>query len=229
MKKLFMFGITVLFVVCITSCYPEGPEYVHEKDIALTHYDDQANFAFYTTFVMPDSVVFIQSDGDTARIEKKVSDRLIQLVKQNFTDRNYQLLTPEEAENQTPDFMVTITAFATPVFNYSTWGNYWGWYPGWSWFGWGGVWGGYYPWYPWYGGSYSYYAYDKGTLSIDMLDIKNADPETKHIPVLWSGVNTGILAGSTVYLCERLERGINQCFIQSPYLRTGIMTDPGNE
>lgn len=225
MKRVFIFWILFLTVWCMVSCYPEGAEYVHEKDIALTHYDEQANFALYTTFVMPDSLVFIQPDGDTARIDQEVSERLIELVKQNFTDRNYRLLTAEEAENQTPDFMVTVTAFATPVFNYTTWGNYWGWYPGWNWFGWGSTWGGFYPWYPWYGGSYSYYAYDKGTLSIDMLDVKNADPDSKHIPVLWSGVNTGILAGGKVYLCERLERGINQCFIQSPYLRTGLLTE----
>ena len=58
-----------------------------------------------------------------------------------------------------------------------------------------------------------------------MLDVKNADPESKHIPVLWSAVNTGILAGSSVYICDRLERSIKQCFIQSPYLRTGELTD----
>ncbi len=225
MKKLLILGMLILIGVGMSGCYPEGPEYVHEKDIALTHYDDQVNFALYTTFVMPDSIVFIQPDGDTARIDKKVSDQLTGLIKQNFTDRNYKLLTTEEAETEVPDFVVTVTAFATPFFNYTTWGNYWGWYPGWDWFGWGGAWGGFYPWYPWYGGSYTYYAYDKGTLVIDMLDVKNADPESKHIPVLWSAVNTGILAGSSVYICDRLERSINQCFIQSPYLRTGELTD----
>lgn len=220
MRKLIIYGITLLSVLWMTSCYPEGPEYVHEKDIALTHRDDSVNFADYKTFVMPDTVVFICPDGDTARIDEEVSEKILTLVKENFTARNFQLLTEEEAEAQTPDFVVTITAFGTPVFNYTTWGNYWGWYPGWSWFGWGGPWGGFYPWYPWYGGSYAYYAYDTGTLSIDMLDVKNADEKSKHIPVLWSGVNTGILAGSKVYICDRLERSINQCFIQSPYLKT---------
>lgn len=137
MKKLLILGMLILIGVGMSGCYPEGPEYVHEKDIALTHYDDQVNFALYTTFVMPDSIVFIQPDGDTARIDKKVSDQLTGLIKQNFTDRNYKLLTTEEAETEVPDFVVTVTAFATPFFNYTTWGNYWGWYPGWDWFGWG--------------------------------------------------------------------------------------------
>ena len=225
MKRLFILGILSLALVCMISCYPEGPEYVHEKDIALTHYDEKADFLNYATFVMPDSVVLITPDGDSATIDQEVSAQVLELVKKNFTDRYYTLLSSEEAKNQTPDFMVTVTAFTTPVFNYTTWGNYWGWYPGWSWFGWGSSWGGYYPWYPWYAGSYSYYAYDKGTLVIDMLDVKNADPQSKHIPVLWSGVNTGILAGSKVYLCDRLVRSINQCFTQSPYLYLGLYTD----
>lgn len=218
MKRLFMVGICLWILACMVSCYPEGPEYVHEKDIALTHYDEQVNFALYTTFVMPDSVVLIQPDGDTARIDQEVSDQIIQLVKKNFTDRNYEFLTTEEAQTRIPDFVVTVTAFVNPVFSYTTWGNYWNWYPGWSWFGWGNAWSGFYPWYPWYGGGFSYYAYDKGSLVIDVLDAKNADPQSKRIPVLWSGVNTGILAGNRVYLCERLARSINQCFMQSPYL-----------
>lgn len=225
MKRVFILGFLFLASVCMISCYPEGPEYVHEKDIALTHYDENANFAAYTTFILPDSVVFITSDGDSASIDQEVSHQVLELVKKNFTDRNYKLLSAEEAENQTPDFMVTVTAFTTPVFNYASWGNYWGWYPGWSWFGWGAGWGGYYPWYPWYAAGYSYYAYDEGTLVIDMLDVKNADSQSKRIPVLWSGVNTGILAGSKVYVCDRLARSIGQCFLQSPYLRAGLLTD----
>ena len=143
MKRLFIFGVCVLVVLCMASCYPEGPDYVHEKDIALTHYDEKADFSTLKTFVIP-------------------------------------------------DFVVTVTAFATPTFSYNSWGNYWGWYPGWDWFGWGGVWGGWYPWYPWYSGGY-YYAYDKGTVVIDMLDAKKADKETKRVPVLWTGMVDGIL------------------------------------
>ena len=41
MKRLFIFGVCALVVLCMASCYPEGPDYVHEKDIALTHYDEK--------------------------------------------------------------------------------------------------------------------------------------------------------------------------------------------
>lgn len=45
MKRLFIFGVCALVVLCMASCYPEGPDYVHEKDIALTHYDEKADFS----------------------------------------------------------------------------------------------------------------------------------------------------------------------------------------
>ena len=32
MKRLFIFGVCALVVLCMASCYPEGPDYVHEKD-----------------------------------------------------------------------------------------------------------------------------------------------------------------------------------------------------
>lgn len=220
MKKLFILGISFLTVVCMTSCYPEGPEYVHEKDIALTHYDENADFGTYKTFVMPDSVVLMSSERDSGLISQESQEKLLNLVKKNFEERNYKYLTAEEAKSQTPDFAVTVSVFTTPTFRYTSWGDYWGWYPGWDWFGWGGPWSSYYPWYPWYGTSVSYYAYDKGTIVMDMLDAKKADADSKHIPVLWSGVIDGILAGRDAYVCERVEKNVNQCFIQSPYLKT---------
>ena len=48
MKRLFIFGVCVLVVLCMASCYPEGPDYVHEKDIALTHYDEEADLIITT-------------------------------------------------------------------------------------------------------------------------------------------------------------------------------------
>ena len=110
-------------------CYPEGPDYVHEKDIALTHYDEEADFSTLKTFVIPDSVVYVQGDSNATGLANELKEEILSLVKQNFEAYNYQLLTDEEAEAQTPDFVVTVTAFATPTFSYNSWGNYWGWYP----------------------------------------------------------------------------------------------------
>ena len=55
---------------------------------------------------------------------------------------------------------------------------------------------------------------------IDMLDPRKADEDSKRIPVMWTGVINGILAGSQAYLDERVEKNVDQCFMQSPYLKT---------
>ena len=110
MKRLFIFGVCVLVVLCMASCYPEGPDYVHEKDIALTHYDEEADFSTLKTFVIPDSVVYVQGDSNATGLANELKEEILSLVKQNFEAYNYQLLTDEEAEAQTPDFVVTVTA-----------------------------------------------------------------------------------------------------------------------
>ena len=115
MKRLFIFGVCVLVVLCMASCYPEGPDYVHEKDIALTHYDEEADFSTLKTFVIPDSVVYVQGDSNATGLANELKEEILSLVKQNFEAYNYQLLTDEEAEAQTPDFVVTVTAFATII------------------------------------------------------------------------------------------------------------------
>ena len=111
MKRLFIFGVCALVVLCMASCYPEGPDYVHEKDIALTHYDEKADFSTLKTFVIPDSVVYVQGDSNATGLANELKEEILSLVKQNFEAYNYQLLTDEEAEAQTPDFVVTVTDF----------------------------------------------------------------------------------------------------------------------
>ena len=96
MKRLFIFGVCVLGVLCIASCYSEGPDYVHEKDIALTHYDEEAYFSTLKTFVIPDSFVYLQGDSNATGLANELKEEILSLVKQNFEAHNYQLLTDEE-------------------------------------------------------------------------------------------------------------------------------------
>ena len=77
MKRLFIFGVCVLVVLCMASCYPEGPDYVHEKDIALTHYDDRADFSTLKTFVIPDSVVYVQGDSNATGLANELKEEIL--------------------------------------------------------------------------------------------------------------------------------------------------------
>jgi hypothetical protein len=216
MKRLFLFSCIGLFTQLLISCYPGGAENVEEMDVAITHYDKNADFKNYTTFSLPDTIVYFMANGETPN--HKYDDQILALVKSNFEAMGYTYVEPNSATDEQPSFVVTVSAFSNVNYYYGSnyWYNYWGWYPGWDWIwgpSWGSGWGPSYPWYP-----VTVYSYRSGSIVIDMIA---ADQEVtnKKVPVLWSGVADGLLQGSDASILERMENGINQCFTQSPYLK----------
>ena len=91
------------------------------------------------------------------------------------------------------------------------WYNNWNWYWGSSW--WPGT-NPFYPYYPWYPSTV--YSYRSGSLIIDM--ISTTTREDNKVDVVWNGIADGLLQGSGVSILYRLEKQMNQCFEQSPYL-----------
>jgi hypothetical protein len=51
-----------------------------------------------------------------------------------------------------------------------------------------------------------------------MLDRRTADPSTKQLTAIWTASVDGVLGGSKESLVQRIEKGIDQAFAQSPYL-----------
>ena len=81
--------------------------------------------------------------------------------------------------------------------------------------------GGYYPYYPSYGGCYGYeYFNRKGTIIVDMFDLKNFTPGPgAQIHVPWFGAIVAALGeNKSSNLNSRLDRGISEMFDQSKYL-----------
>lgn len=216
MKRLFYLLLTGLFAQCIVSCYPGGADNVKDLDVAITNYDKNADFANYVTYTLPDSIVYFVDQGSRAMMSTGLDTVILNLVNQKFTDMGYQEIpNPTDSTSPKPDFVITVSAFSNTSYYFlnSNWYNNWGWYPGWDyWFGWNTSFG---PWYPWHPVVYSYRS---GSVVIEMLDTKNAVPDSKRIPVLWTGIADGILSGSSTSILNRAIQEINQCFAQSPYL-----------
>ncbi len=215
-RKLLYVCAVLLLPVLVVSCYPDDADYVDELDIAMTNYDEKADFSAIRTLAMPDSVVVIGENKDMNKVSHRFDAQILSLVKKNLSEYGYTFLSTDEIKDgKEPDGILTVSAFTSSYFIYGDaypWYDYWGWYP-WGIFDW------YYPgmrpayiWYP-------VASYQTGSVSIEMLDPKKADKETQRIPVIWSGVVNGILAGSDNYIEQRLEKNIGQCFVQSPYLK----------
>jgi hypothetical protein len=52
-----------------------------------------------------------------------------------------------------------------------------------------------------------------------VIDMVSTAPRTDgKANVVWTGIADGLLQGSSTSILNRLDKQINQCFIQSPYL-----------
>ena len=205
MKRLLILLLTGLFAQFMVSCYPEGADKIQDYDVAMTNYDKSADFGAFTTFSIADTIVYFSNDNGVT-LSHQFDQRIVDLVTANFEKRGYELV--DTTEN--PSFVVTISAFANINYAYyiDNWYNNWSWYWGW----WGGPFNPYYSWYP-----VSVYSYRTGSVAIDM--ISTAARADGKVNVVWTGIADGLLQGSNSFILNRLDKQINQCFTQSPYLR----------
>lgn len=206
MKRLLILLLTGLLAQFMVGCYPEGADNVEDYDVAITNYDKAVDFTAFTDFAIPDTIVYFSNDKN-ATVDPQVQQQIVELVKTNFENRGY---TPTN-DKTTASFIVTISAFSNVNYAYyiDNWYNNWNWYWGW--------WGNnpFYPYYPWY--PVSVYSYRTGSIVIDMISTeKRADDKAN---VVWSGIADGLLQGSNNFVLNRINKEINQCFVQSPYLK----------
>lgn len=210
MKRLLIILLTGLFAQLVVSCYPEGADNVEDYDVAMTTYDKSADFSTFSTFSMPDSIVYFSNDKNTT-IDHQFDDAILQVVRNNFVNLGYQeMANPTETDK--PNFVVMVSGFSNVNYGYfiNNWYNNWNWY----WTGWWPGWG-YDPYYPW--APISVYSYRTGSIVVEMVGTTpRADDK---IPVLWTGIADGLLQGSTASIQSRVTKELNQCFNQSPYLK----------
>lgn len=198
--------LTVSLALFMSSCYPEGADTIEDYDVAITNYDKGADFSSFSTFAIPDTIVYFANDKN-AKLNHQFDEQIIQVVTDNFIKRGYS-----KVENpETASFIVTVSAFSNVNYSYyidnwyNNWNWYWGWWPG-------GAFNPYYPWYP-----VSVYAYQSGSVVIDMIST-TARSDNK-VNVIWSGIADGLLQGTQQSIINRVNTQLNQCFIQSPYLK----------
>ena len=195
----------------VAACYPDDISSTEELDTVTTLYDKQHDFGAGVTYALPDTVVFIDEDGvggdDESDVSHQYDDQIIASIRENLNAAGYTEVTGAAARNADLAVLASSTT-ATTVGVYYDWWYYWGYYPYWP---------GYAP-----GWGYGYppvsvaYAYSTGTLIMTMIDLKNADVANKSIPVLWIGAVNGVLTGNSSV--ARVTNGIDQAFVQSPYL-----------
>ena len=200
MKRLLILLLTGLFAQLVVSCYPEGADNIEDYDVAITNYDKGADFSAFTTFSIPDTVVYFANDNSAGKPSHEFDDAVIKAVTDNFVAMGYEKVADPTATTPAedlPSFIVTVSAFSNVNYAYfvDNWYNNWNWY-------WGGWWGGpfnpYYPWYP-----VSVYSYRTGSVVVEM--VSTAKRNDDKVNVVWTGIADGLLQGSNSFVLNRVE------------------------
>jgi hypothetical protein len=205
MKKRIIPIITVLSGMLLWGCYPDGPEYTEDMDVALTYHYPAYDFAARATYAMPDKIVKITGnlqEGDAPEfIPDATASQILTRVATNMAALGWQRV----ALDKNPDLVLTPASWeATTIYYYY---DYWYWWYG----GYYPPYGGYYP--PvYYGGSYT-----TGTLILTMKDKTEVGGNGTPIQ-LWTGAINGLL--NSKFNASRVMPLIDQLFTQSPYLKT---------
>lgn len=214
--KTFKFLLPLVIGSLIISCYPDGPEYTSDYDLVGSVYDPEFNFNNNSTFILPDSLVFVQDENDDKEyLTESQETEILNHIRNAFTDMGW--IDSTFTNDTTPDVVITVMGIATKT--QGAWWSYWGWY------GWGGYYPGWgypgYPWYPpWYpGGGYPvYYEYTTGSLILEMIEWgDNPDLASETPPIVWMAGLNGLVNRVPVNTSNILD-GIDKIFELSPYL-----------
>jgi hypothetical protein len=187
----------ILFAaLALSSCYPDYGLTVEDYDAIATYHKPDNEFGGYATYYLKDTVQHVIPPGSVDDITHAYDQTILTSVAGNLEAIGYV----RTANLSTADIAVQTSITKQEYMVYYGWGGYYGWY-----------WPGYYP--PVYG-----YTYSTGTVVVDMADVAKSN-ETEKVESVWMAFLQG-LAGqsSTAATDTRIRNGINQAFLQSPYL-----------
>src|SRR4051812_44002983 len=117
--------VMILTVLC--GCYPAGPEYVEETDVAFSNHDANYDFVSKGTYSLPDKIVKITGNvnGSPQYIKDVYATPILQII-----DANMQALGwSKVGVNNNPDLQLLPAAWESTTIIYGGyWGSYWCWY-----------------------------------------------------------------------------------------------------
>jgi hypothetical protein len=196
-KSILSLGILLL----MGGCYPGGAEFVDELDVVFTDYDKNYDFGNQASFHLVDSIYVARDPGDPV-LPASTRNAILTTIRTNMTNNGYISLPDTAGADMILFATVNLTDKTfTTLFPVCCWGA-----PGWGW-GWGAG------WIP------VQQSYTTGSILVQLIDPETFDLTNQLYLVHWIGASYGIQAGSQTFVDNRIRRGINQSFIQSPYFK----------
>lgn len=210
MRTIVAGALAVCVVAAASGCYPDEIDSVSDLSSVITLVDTSTP-PLHTarTFAIPDTVIHSLRKQGAGVIGHEGDAQVLARIRGHFLQLGWREITDVTVER--PDVVVLVGVFEQT----NTGVAYTGWWGDW------GYWGGW----PAYGPDWTWgvpvgaveFTFESGTLAMVMLDLRNGNTTLKEVPILWAGAIQGVLAASSSNL-DRALRGIDQAFVQSPYL-----------
>ena len=201
--------LPVTLVLLLLSCRKE-PDLSQLSSNFVVQTDAAKGVAFenYKTYYISDTVALISSSKTDTLLPADAALQIVNTIKSNMDARGYTFV-PKALK---PDLGINTIAVKDVDVGVVYPGWWWG-YPGY-WDPW--YWGWYYPYYyPW---SVAY-AVTTGSVIGEIIDLKNVSTDQK-LQVVWTMSLNGALGSSNASNLQRAIDGVNQAYMQSPYLTT---------
>lgn len=201
--------LPVTLVLLLLSCRKE-PDLSQLSSNFVVQTDAAKGVAFenYKTYYISDTVALISSSKTDTLLPADAALQIVNTIKSNMDARGYTFV-PKALK---PDLGINTIAVKDVDVGVVYPGWWWG-YPGY-WDPW--YWGWYYPYYyPW---SVAY-AVTTGSVIGEIIDLKNVNTDQK-LQVVWTMSLNGALGSSNASNLQRAIDGVNQAYMQSPYLTT---------
>lgn len=177
-----------------------------ESRIYITNHDSNADFSSFQTFSVADSVAVIENGQLRGYDLLPYDAAFISALKNKMLALGYTLVT----RNNNPDLGITVSSITNNTTGIMSYNDYMGDYYGyWDPYYWGYPGSSYY--FPTY---YGVYNISEGALSIDMIDLKDAET-SNQLKNVW----TGLVRGSGIFNTSNIDKHVETLFAQSPYLK----------
>lgn len=211
MKQVFpmLFAVALLVAACEKT--PDTGK-LDDDYLVYTDYDAETDFAKFTTFYVPDSVLIIDNSSNKPKF--LYGTPASELIIANYVKGMEQAGYVRTLDKANADLGMQVS-YVEDTYRFRYYNNYpwWYGYP-WYWnFGYWGNWGG------WYWPYSITYSYSTGSVLGELVDLTLPESTSKQLRVVWSSYISGLLNNDGTLNTTEVKQAIEQAFSQSPYLK----------